>query len=56
MDVGNSGVGPYQSKYEKEAEELEQKDEIRINIGDKKLHHSLDRTVGYNDLLDASVK
>ena len=54
MDVGNSGVGPYQSKYEKEAEELEQKDEIRINIGDKKLHHSLDRTVGYNDLLDAS--
>ena len=36
MDVGNSGVGPYQSKYEKEAEELEQKDEIRINIGDKK--------------------
>ena len=52
MDVGTSGIGPYQSKYEKEAEALEQNDEIRINIGDKKLHHSLDRTVGYNDLLD----
>ena len=52
MDVGETGVGPYKSQYEKEAEELEKKDEIRINIGDKKLHHSLDRTVGYNDLLD----
>ena len=25
MDVGNSGVGPYQSQYEKEAEKLKSK-------------------------------
>jgi Ca2+-binding EF-hand superfamily protein len=54
MDVGNSGVGPYQSQYEKEAEKIEKQEELRVKLGDDARHHSLDHTVGYNDLLDPS--
>ena len=52
MDVGNTGIGPYQSKYEKEADKIEKQEELRVQLGDDAGHHSLDRTVGYNDLLD----
>jgi Ca2+-binding EF-hand superfamily protein len=51
MDVGNQGVQQQETKYEKEAERLIQ-EEVRVKVGKDYKNHDLDRTVGYNDLLD----
>jgi Ca2+-binding EF-hand superfamily protein len=60
MDVGNSAAAkPLMSKWEKKAEDLENleakdstEQEIRVQVGTPASNHNLDRTVGYNDMLE----